>query len=210
LASLPQFFQRTDSPFGSSYEEHVKKFWKFFLSIPKDQNPLAVEKLCTQGQPASQPVFYVPSNLGGKPTEKDCKISSGRGILIPIICIVITEGELEGAPVAALQAKARKDQDSVHDMELEIEVDGNRIVLDHDSLLNFRIITGDFHVNIPPDGIYGKPGEQMAVSDGYYVITKPLTKGDYKINFKGQMDCAGPKCYEPSFRTVNTVNLKVR
>jgi len=208
MASLPEFYQRSESPFGSSYEEHVKKFWKLFLSIPKTQNPLAVQGLCTQGQPTSQPIFYVPCNLGGN-TTKNCKISPGRGILIPIICIVITEGELGNAPVNELQTVARKDQDSVHDMELEIKVDNNRIVLDHNTLLNFRIITGDFHVNIPPNGIYGNPGQQMAVADGYYVITKPLTAGDYKISFEGKMDCSGQKCFEQTFSTKNIVNLKV-
>jgi hypothetical protein len=209
MASLPEFYQTSESPFGSSYEEHVKKFWKFFLSIPKTQNPLANQGLCTQGQPTTQPIFYVPCNLGGRSTTRNCRISSGRGILIPIINIVITEGEIRNASVNDLQGIARKDQDSVHDMKLVIEVNNNRIILDHNALLNFRIMTGDFHVNIPPDGIYGNPGPQMAVSDGYYLITKPLTGGTYTITFEGKMDCSGPKCFEPSFSTKSTVKLTV-
>jgi hypothetical protein len=42
-------------------------------------------------------------------------------------------------------------------------------------------------------------GPSKAVSDGFYIITKPLAKGTYPIHFKSSLLCTEPGCSEPNF-----------
>jgi hypothetical protein len=32
-------FTPESKPFGSSFEEHIQKFWKYIISLPADKNP---------------------------------------------------------------------------------------------------------------------------------------------------------------------------
>ena len=102
---------------------------------------------------------------------------------------------------------ASKDQDSVVSMSLKI----NDTTLNPNELRKFRKHTEkDFEVDIPQGGLYNE-GKNPAVSDGHYVITKPLSAGTYTINLRGNMVCANsPDCFESKFDTDHTVTLTVQ
>lgn len=208
---LPQIIPvgQTPPPFGSTYKEHVKKFWKTFLEIPRTDNPFQNPGKCEGYQNRPDPVFYVPPNLGGEST-RTCRTSEGKGILIPVIVVVVLPHEL--GPGQSQPNVAKGDQDSVTTAQLEISIPGDRIVLNKPQLDAFRISTGTFDANMPVDALFrAPPGLTPCEADGRYVIAGPISAGTYNLKFSGSLNCPGPNCLvnERNFRTVNNVTLIV-
>lgn len=202
-------FLPSSKPSGLSYEEHIKNFWKFMLSIPREQNPMEDETgaICTYGQNMSKSsVFYLTANAGGV-SVKTCKIPSGLSVLIPIITATFSDEELEpGATVEELHQIAKTDQDNVNSLYLRI----NDYEFPDEDLLQYRTHTKEFQVMFPEDALDGAaPGPATVVADGYYAITEPLNPGRYDIQFKGSIVCLEVDCPEPTFATDNTFNLIV-
>ena len=49
-----------------------------------------------------------------------------------------------------------------------------------------RMQSPPFNVTIPENNVFGvSPGPSQAVSDGIWIILKPLPVGEHKIGFKG-------------------------
>jgi hypothetical protein len=64
----------------------------------------------------------------------------------------------------------------------------------------YRTHTGVFEVTFPKNAIFGATeGISKAVADGYYVITQPLAKGTYTIQYKSSLICPGTDCLQPNF-----------
>ena len=67
-------------------------------------------------------------------------------------------------------------------------------------LSKYRIHTGVFEVTFPKNAVFGATeGISKDVGDGYYVITGPLAKGTYTIQYKSSLICPGTDCLEPNF-----------
>ena len=66
--------------------------------------------------------------------------------------------------------------------------------LNYNNLLKYRTHTEAFDVVFPDNGIFGvlQGGPFKVVTDGFYIITEPLTKGSYPIHFKSSLICADP------------------
>jgi hypothetical protein len=177
-------------PYGLSTAEHIENFWKWQISIPSEpegEHPISdlTGEKCTEGQlDSNSSVFYL-SGAGGKTVERTCTIPSGKGILIPVMTVVATEKEYPGSSVSELTDIVKKDQDSV--MALSLDIAGKSYSLD--DLRKFRTTTGEFEVTFPKDGIFGvtEAGPSKAVADGYYLLTEPLSKGNYTIHYKGAL-----------------------
>lgn len=204
-----ELFQPSDKPFGSSYEDHVKNFWKLYLSIPKSVNPLEdrTGAMCNygkNGQNETKTIFYLTGNSGGN-TEKTCKIPAGLGLFIPIITGEFSQGESQGATIEDLRMTAENDQESMQNLVLLI----NGELVPEEVLRSYALLTGDFDVIFPNDAVFGaNPGPSKAVADGYYVITKPLPPGNYDIIFSGRIP-SDPGGTEPAFSTKSTYHLMV-
>jgi hypothetical protein len=115
-------FPIDSNPFGLSYEEHVKKYWKSILSLPIDQNPIEDKtgEKCTFGQETSEsPVFYLAGNTGGF-SSITCKIRAGLGVFIPIITVEASQAEVPKATIDDLHKIAKNDQDGVTSLYLKI------------------------------------------------------------------------------------------
>jgi hypothetical protein len=201
------FFPLNEKPFGLSYEDHVKNYWKYVLSIPADKNPGEdpTGERCTYGQNASKNIFYLVGNSGGK-TAITCKIPSGLSLLFAIIAVEASQAESPGATIDDLHKIAKNDQDHVTSLFLNL----NGTEFKYEDLLKYRTHTGEFDVIFPENAIFGAPpGPSKAVADGYYLITKPLSPGTYNLEFSGSLACVGADCIEPSFVTQNIVKLIV-
>jgi hypothetical protein len=201
------FFPLNEKPFGLSYQDYVKNYWKLLTSIPADKNLREDQsgQGCTYGQNLSKTVFFLIGNSGGK-TIKNCKIPSGLSVFIPIITVESSVAESPGATIDDLHRIAKNDQDHVTSLYLRI----NDTEYSHEDLQKYRTHTGDFDVTFPENAIFGAaPGPSKAVADGFYVITKPLNPGTYNIEFSGGLVCLGADCTDPSFVTQNVYNLVV-
>jgi len=202
-------FPPKSKPFGLSYEDHVINYNKFILSIPTNKNPSTDEtgENCAYKQNTNNSsIFYLTGGSGGEMT-KTCNMRSGLGLFIPIIEVEVSASEVPGATIERLHQIAKKDQDNVNSLFLQI----NNKEYEYDDLKKYRLHTKDFEVTFPDDALFGvDPGRSKVVADGHYVITNPLTPGNYVIKFGGSLVCLGVDCIEPIFATKTTYNLIVK
>ncbi|HEX7141962.1 MAG TPA: hypothetical protein VF222_05740 [Nitrososphaeraceae archaeon] len=192
-------FPPGSKPYGLTFAEHQKNFWKWALEIPANESPVndRTGEKCTNGQSNSNSsVFYLSFNNGGI-SERTCKVPSGKGLFIPIMQVEFSEKEVPNASIEDLRRTVTKDQDSVNSLYLKI---GDK-EYKYADLLKYRTQTDVFEVVFPDKGIFGviEGGVSKVIGDGFYIITEPLTKGNYSVHFKSSLICLDPDCAEPNF-----------
>jgi len=192
-------FPPGSKPYGLTFAEHQKNFWKWVLEIPANESPVndRTGEKCANGQSnTNSSVFYLSMNNGGI-SERTCKVPVGKGLLIPVMQVEWSDKEAPGASVEELHKSAKKDQDSVNSLYLKM---GDK-EYKYKDLIKYRTQTDVFEVVFPDNGIFGviEGGISNVVADGFYIITEPLIKGNYSIHFKSSLICPDPGCAEPNF-----------
>jgi hypothetical protein len=203
-------FPPTSKPYDLTYEEHVKNFWKWVISLPINMNPWKDKtgKNCANGQlELNSSVFYLSGNGGETTLDRKCNVPAGKGLFIPIAPSEVSDKEYPNTPVGniedpySLHGLAKTDQDKIINLYLIIgdkeytleELKKNGKEYNTEELKKYRIHTKeDFQVifpKIPPGenaGLFGvtEAGPSKAVADGHYVITEPLKKGNYTIYYE--------------------------
>jgi hypothetical protein len=198
ITNSVNIFPPDSKPYGLSYEEHVKNFWKWVISLPKDKSPWedATGANCDNGQSkTNSSVFYLSGNGGGK-SARTCEVPAGRGLFIPVSPMEASDKEAPNASVEDLHKFAKKDQDSITSLYLKINDKEYNLV----DLSKYRTHPGVIEVTFPKNAIFGATeGISKAAADGYYVLTEPLAKGTYTIQYKSSLICPGTDCIEPNF-----------
>ena len=192
-------FPPESKPYGLTFAEHQKNFWKWLLEIPANESPVndRTGEKCANGQSnTNSSVFYLSMNIGGI-SERTCNVPVGKGLLIPVMQVEWSDKEAPGASVEELHKSAKKDQDSVNSLYLKI---GDK-EYKYKDLIKYRTETDVFKVVFPDNGIFGviEGGISNVVSDGFYIITEPLIRGNYSFHFKSSLICPDPGCAEPNF-----------
>jgi hypothetical protein len=192
-------FPPGSKPYGLTYDEHIKNFWKWNLAIPAKDNPIndPTGDKCATGQPnTSSSVFYLAYNNGGF-SQRTCKVPAGKALFIPLMPGESSGKEFPKASIQDLNRSAAADQNSVNSLYLKI---GDK-VYNYQDLLKYKHLTGVLNVTFPDKGIFGvlQGGPTVAIADGFYVITEPLAKGTYPIHFKSSLLCTQPDCTSPNF-----------
>jgi hypothetical protein len=187
-------------PYGLTYAEHIKNFWRWNLGIPAKDNPIndpTGEKCATGQLNTSSPVFYLAPNNGGF-SQRTCKVPAGKALFIPVMLVEISQKEFPKALTAQdLSKAATTDQNSVNSLYLKI---GDK-EYNYQDLLKYRTHTDAFNLTFANNGIFGilQGGPTRAVADGFYILTQPLAKGTYPIHFKSSLICTQPDCDTPNF-----------
>ena len=192
-------FPPGSKPYGLTYVEHEKNFWKWSLGLPAKDSPVndpTGEKCATGQSNVNSSVFYLSFNNGGI-SERTCKVPAGKGLVIPVMQVEWSDKEYPNSSVEELREAANKDQDSVNSLYLKIGDEEYK----YEELIKYRTPTDAFEVVFPDNGIFGvvEGGISKVVADGFYIITEPVTKGDYSIHFKSSLICPDPDCAEPNF-----------
>lgn len=186
-------------PYGLSYEEHVKNFYKWLISMPADENPVTdiTGQKCANGQTNSNSSVFYLVGTGGGFSHKTCKVPTGKAIFIPVGSAIMSNKESPNASIDDLHKLARNDQDSITSLSLKID-DKEYSKKD---LEKYRIHTEDFELVFPKNGIFGgTEGKSKVVADGYHVITEKLPKGTYTIDYEGTIFCKpGLECVQTFF-----------
>jgi hypothetical protein len=109
--------------------------------------------------------------------------------------------------VEDLIANTKADQDSVN--RLYLKIDDKE--LKYEDLVKYRTSTGVFEANYADNGIFGivEGGPTKASADGFYIITEPLQRGNYTVNYKSSLICSDPDCADPNFAQDITYNIIV-
>ena len=192
-------FPPTSEPYGLTYDEHVKNFWKLITSLPTDVNPWNDEtgKNCANGQLGmNSSVFYLSGNGGGITLDRTCKVPAGKGLFIPVSPMEISKAEVPNASVERLHEIAKNDQDSITSLSLKI---GDKAYSMED-LKKYRVHPDDFGVIFPEKALWGaQAGPSPVAADGFYVITEPLKKGNYTVAYSASLICPSVECIQPNF-----------
>jgi hypothetical protein len=175
------------------------KWWQWAVSIPATSNPILSDStsdptgsLCGVNQAGI--VWFLGGTIGGKVT-RNCNIPFGKAILFPVINAEWSVAEananegncpystnvISGSSKAALQACAKAAMDTV--TTTQASIDGVSI---QDLYNNYRVQSPLFNFNAVQDNIFAIPsGSTKAVSDGWWVLLSPLSKGQHTIVFYG-------------------------
>jgi hypothetical protein len=188
-----KIYPLNSKPYGISFQDWTAKWWQWVSSIPFEINPLydSTGKFCNESQ--SGPVWFLAGS--SFPTEKvarNCEIPSEKSIFFPVINIQTSFVE---NPMLKSENELRQSSKIGIDIVRlkEVLVDGIKL---SDSSI-YRISSPLFNFTYPKDSITGTnaPGSSQAVSDGYWVMLEPLSKGLHTIQFKGQVLDTSPTSY---------------
>jgi hypothetical protein len=158
------------------------QWWQWVASIPEEENPVTDKtgEDCSQGDFGD--IFFLAGTAGGR-AKRECIISEGQSILIPIsvgLCIKETPEETESSLNALCSAILGQPK------SLELIIDGQEI----GNLQDYRVkVSSFFTVDAVEGNIFGlEPGSYQAVSDGYWVLIEGgLPAGEHTIEFVGKL-----------------------
>jgi hypothetical protein len=188
----PVLFERDAHPFGHSLETWSERLWDWVYQIPSATNPLLdlTGADCAVNQRG--PVWYLPAAIdpGGVASfTRSCTIPHERALLLNLSGVVndfpCPDPTFKPAPGQSLYdflaSGAKPIVDSVN--LLDVALDGVALV----DMLGYRVtsddlfnVDGDLSLQTSLDGcITGTP--QPAVSDGYFIMFKPLARGSHTI-----------------------------
>lgn len=200
-----EIFKTNENPFGLSYEDHVKNFWKLTCSLPKNKNPARRNNNGQKDEIANQnsdsPLFYLNICCDGEESlvERTVKVPKGKGIFIPAISVEVSEKEVQDPSIDKLKKLAKEDQDSVK--ELSVKLDDVEV----NDIHSYRIPTNAFEIEFPQNALFDvSAGKCQAVADGRYVITRPPSLGTHTVEFRGNLENNNEESLDKKY----SVNIK--
>ena len=120
----------------------------------------------------------------------------------------ISDKEAPNTSFEQLHNIAKKDQDSITSLYLKIDDKEYRL----QNLAKYRTPTSEFEVFFPKNAVFGVSSEGIskAGTDGYYVISEPLAKGNHTVAYSSSLICPGTDCLQPNFAQDITYKLIVK
>ena len=192
---------RDFNAFGNTYGEWSSRWWQWLLSIPAATNPNLDPTGANCGEGQAGPVWFLAGTFGGSFT-RTCTVPSGKALFFPILNTAFGQGvgDCTGpsdCDVTALRGLAAAAEDNP--TTLMVSIDGHNV----NDLSQFRVTSPVFNYFLPADNILGISSGTYGplVSDGYWLLLKPLSTGAHTIHFKGISNSG--------FETEVTYNLTV-
>jgi hypothetical protein len=210
-------FRATDKPFGKSYTQWSEEWWQWALALPVEGHPFSepfTNDDCNSGQRA--PVWFLGISVLEDPlVERSCNIPANMAVFIGLPNVECDSRTPDfppdfGGQTASVQRKCAKFYADHIDVDtLFCELDGDPVTND---LRSFRFRSSQFTFVAPTPWIFGtKGGPGTAVSDGYYVMLKPLSKGNHTLRCGGafHLSVAEGDPFDADFGFGNTYHLTV-
>jgi hypothetical protein len=158
------------------------QWWQWILSIPADENPATdtTGEDCSQGDFGD--IFFLAGTFGGK-AERECTITVGQDILIPISNTINIKTVPEDTRESLL-ARATEITDQTRNLKLIIDRNQVRNLesyrVTHSELFTFEAVENNV---FQPFGLTA--GSWVAVADGYWVLIEGLSAGEHTITVIG-------------------------
>jgi hypothetical protein len=185
----PQIVPPSVNEFGNPYAEWSARWWQWLLSIPADKNPNLDETgaHCAEGQTGQ--VWFLAGSFGGSAVTRSCTVPGRKDLLLTPLNGVF--GELDpvvgdctdpsDCDMTALRKQAAANVDNPQ--VLEVSIDGVQV----QNVAQYRVTSPVFNAFFPPGAIFGISAGTHGplVSDGYWLLLKPLSPGAHTIHFKG-------------------------
>ena len=187
-------FPRTAHPYGASLSEWAERESQWIYGLPAVDNPLTDQTGAQCGVTQEGPVWFLPRIAGPRvfSGSRTCTIPFGKAILLEIGAYVdpwpCPDPSFAPAPGQSLYdflaADAKAFMDGVN--RLEVSLDGRAL----DDVLDYRFastglftLTGDPTFAALDACVTGSP--QPAIVDGFFMMFKPLDRGEHVIRVFG-------------------------
>lgn len=179
-----QVYAPNENVLGMSYGDWSAAWWQYLLLFPYSSSPYTDATDCNDGQ--GGPVFFLVGGPGN-PTVRSCTIPAGKALFVPIInveCSSVEPPPFEGLNAQEARGCAASWNGGTDIKKLKFTIDGKKVK----NLGDFRIQSPYFYFNGMPssDNFLGAAKtEGYSMSDGYWVMVKPLSPGTHVIHFEG-------------------------
>ena len=172
-----------DSPYGKSFLDWAKEWWKWNFSLDKSVHPIIdpnPEKCASQNQSANVRFLPVPD-----PTVTEftftCTVPQGKAIVVANL----NTGESDSCITPGDKAIKDAATGGQKGASLKVWLDG---VNQNYSLNDMRVTSDFFNLSFAKNNIANAPeGTCKAMIDGYYIFLKPLTPGKHNLHFDSEV-----------------------
>jgi hypothetical protein len=178
-AGSPEVLPPQSHPYGQSYGEWSADWWQWFMEHPVSGHP-AVDSPDFDVRSGQQgKVWFLASPFGT--VERSVRIPTGKAIFIGMLNAEASDLEYGTLTEADQRATAAWFAD--HIASIACEVDGRAV----ENLGAYRVQSPQFSFTAPDPWVFSPApsGAGTAVSDGYFVMLAPLSKGAHTIHFTG-------------------------
>jgi len=177
----PQVLDVNSTQYHRNYPEWSAKWWQWALEIPQDKNPIAdVDgRYCAVNQNLSSQVWFLAGTGGGR-ADRQCTIPHGVSLFFPILSTECSYAEDSTLKSPRDLLKCAKEERA---SSLQASIDGTQLR----NLESYRVDSPIFKFTFPEKNIFGAPsGQTQGVSDGWFLMLKPLKPGHHVVEFRGQ------------------------
>ncbi len=188
--------------YGLSYAEWGAQWWRWAYSFPADQFPplQSGELDCGLGQSGS--VWFLAGTVGQGPVTRSCTIPTGKALFFPIITYLndypCPDPNFQPPPGETLEEFLTEGARAIIDLvtQLEVVVDGQHL----NDLFSYRTTSRLFTFTADPSLVAFDPcvtgTEQYGVTDGYWILLRPLPPGQHTVFFRAVIDFGGGNTFE--------------
>lgn len=169
---------------GLSYGEWSAQWWQYVMGVRKQDNPLndPTGENCAVDQEGQ--VFFLVGTTETGPVVRACTVLPNTYILFPVVnlaCMIPIDGDTLDAIITTCD-------DIIDEVDLDtlsVTIDGVPVK----NLDSFRFQSPAFSFTGANPPVYkGYSGFfETAVSDGYWVMLKPLPPGEHEIHFHAEI-----------------------
>lgn len=173
-------FPVDSKPYGKSYAEWSAIWGQWLLSIPVNKSPAGDPTGENCGINQQGPIWFLAGTFGGA-AERTCTIPAGKAIMFSPINSECSYAEYPDEKTESDLLECAK---TIQDLTTYAQATINGTAIEN--LDSFRIESPLFNVTFPENNVFGiPPGRTQAISDGIWIILKPLPPGEHKIGSKG-------------------------
>jgi len=169
-------------PYGKSFSEWSAKWWQWFLEHPVASHPGVNDPEFDVRSGQKGKVWFLASPAG-ETIERSVTIPTGKALFIAMPNAEASN--LEDPPFFGDTEEAQREAAewfADHIVSVSCSVDGKAVR----HIERYRVQSPQFCFTAPTPWIFGATGgEGTAVSDGYYVMLAPLSKGSHTVHIEG-------------------------
>lgn len=188
----PYIFSVDSSPYSTSFKEWTQKWWQWYVSVPKLNNPnfeeaedvKYVPKPCSYLQDPASPVFFVPYVIREKGAfaTMTCDVPRNKAIMVGIDNGIMDFGDPTVQPKTVDMLTKIVTQSNIFPNKFDITLDGKPLALTNEQ--KYRVQSEPVNTTLPQNNIWDeRPGTYLSVADGWYLMLKPLPPGDHILHY---------------------------
>lgn len=189
-------FSIADKPYGKSLSEWSELWWKWIITIPKDNNPGMGHHLGSNKFQYNNDIIFLAGSFDiGNHISHDVTVPYGKALFFPLINAINSFSE---------DPEMKTDEDLIRWSKKDIEIIGKKeLVINGESFPQQLVYSEPFNIEYPPNNVFNAvPGPTTAISCGYWAFLRPLPIGYYNIQ-------AGGSCSSGTVKVNVDYHLKV-